>query len=85
TIRIWDAHTGSPVMQPLTGHTGTSVAIPLDEDQLVSRDQTSHTTGPSSNSDSSSTVVDRWELINHTGWISTPQNQLLFWIPPSQR
>ncbi|KAH7902952.1 hypothetical protein BJ138DRAFT_1021338, partial [Hygrophoropsis aurantiaca] len=38
TIRIWDAHTGSPVIEPLTGHTGwmASVAFSPDGKQVVS-------------------------------------------------
>ena len=38
TVRMWDAATGQPVGQPLTGHTGTvsSVAFSPDGHRIVS-------------------------------------------------
>ena len=38
TVRVWDAATGQPVGQPLTGHTGavTSVAFSPDGKRIVS-------------------------------------------------
>jgi WD40 repeat protein len=40
TVRIWDAHTGQPIGQPLTGHSGNVRAVALgrvgDRDVIIS-------------------------------------------------
>ncbi|KAG9075154.1 hypothetical protein FS749_013197 [Ceratobasidium sp. UAMH 11750] len=97
TIRIWDAHTGEVIGQPLQGHTGSvnSVAYSSDGARIVSgsRDETirvwdAHTAQmpahPLEGDSHRANPFARWTL-NDDGWVVTSEHKRLVWVPPHLR
>jgi WD40 repeat protein len=94
TIRIWDAQTGNPVSQPWEGHTDQvwSVAFSPNGKRVVSgsSDKTiyiwdAQTSNPVLQPLEAIKAISSGHPVLVHGWIQGPEQQLICWIPPTNR
>ncbi|KAF8598906.1 hypothetical protein BDV93DRAFT_413788, partial [Ceratobasidium sp. AG-I] len=90
TVRIWDADTGAAIGEPLVGHSAAVKSVAVSPDGLHiatgSNDKTVRVddllAAPSPLSLSSSFLARH---ANESGWVTSNDGALLFWLPKEHR